>query len=94
MLAAARAGGVGGHVRTLCPAGELEGELAFGVVRQLFEGLVARAPEEERAELLSGQARLGAPVLMLESVAASDPSAALHGLYWLCANLAERARWR
>ena len=70
--------------------GDLEAELAFGVVRQLFERVLARAPEEERAELLAGAAWLAAPVLLLESAAISDPSAALHGLYWLCANLAER----
>jgi DNA-binding CsgD family transcriptional regulator len=70
--------------------GELEGELAFGVVRALFEGLLARAPQEERAELLSGAARLAASALELESSATADPSAALHGLYWLCANVAER----
>jgi DNA-binding CsgD family transcriptional regulator len=91
MLAAAReqAGAAGMHVLS-ARGGELEGELAFGVVRQLFEGVVARAQEEERTELLSGAARLAAPALLLESSASGDPSAALHGLYWLCANLADR----
>jgi DNA-binding CsgD family transcriptional regulator len=92
MLAAARerATAAGMHV-LLARGGELEAELAFGVVRQLFEGVLARASEEERAELLAGAARLSAPALLLESSTTTDPSAALHGLYWLCANLAERA---
>jgi AAA ATPase domain len=91
-LAAARerAAAAAMHV-LLARGGELESELAFGVVRQLFEGVLARAPEEERAELLAGAARMSAPALLLESSTTTDPSAALHGLYWLCANLAERA---
>lgn len=92
VLAAARERAAAAGVDVLhARASELEAELAFGVVRQLFEGLLARTPEEERAELLAGAARLSAPALLLESSTTTDPSAALHGLYWLCANLAERA---
>src|ERR671919_54988 len=77
---------------------ELEREFAFGVVRQLVEPVVAGASVEERAGLLQGPpgvaARmLGLPGLEGGAVAAAplapDPSfAVLHGLYWLCANLA------
>ena len=41
-------------------AGELEGDFAFGVVRQLFEPALAAAPRDVRAELLSAAA-LSAP---------------------------------
>jgi predicted ATPase len=40
--------------------GELEEEFAYGVVRQLFESLLATATDELRAELLSGAAGLAA----------------------------------
>src|SRR5437763_2063400 len=42
--------------------GELEGEFAFGIVRQLFEAPLAAATPELRAELLSGAAGLSGPV--------------------------------
>jgi hypothetical protein len=77
-------------------AGELEREFAFGVVRQLFEPLLARSSEEERGELLSGAAGLAAPLfdeaqLRLGDGASSDASfSTLHGLYWLAANIALR----
>ena len=75
--------------------GELEREFSFGVVRQLFEEPLRRldpgaAPRcstglpESRARLLG----LVAPPV----AGAADPSfAALHGLYWLTANIAENA---
>ncbi len=73
---------------------ELERELGFGVVRQLYEPPVARAAESERAELLSGAAALAEP-LTTPSAGPLPPSAdpgfaALHGLYWLTVNLAAR----
>jgi DNA-binding CsgD family transcriptional regulator len=77
-------------------AGELERGLPYGVVRGLFEKLVVRAPAAERNALLADAAGLAAPVLgvavgegglILDSAA----FAGLHGLYWLTANLAERA---
>jgi AAA ATPase domain len=67
---------------------ELEREFGFGVVRQLLETRVVRAGESERAELLAGAARLAGPVLGLGGGSVGDPFAALHGLYWLLANLA------
>jgi DNA-binding CsgD family transcriptional regulator len=70
---------------------ELESPFAFGVVRQLFEPVVARASAPERERLLAGAAVLCEPLFG----AAPDPADAelglrrLHGLYWLCANLCE-----
>ncbi len=73
-------------------AGELEREFAWGVVRQLFDGTVARAAPAVRAELLQGAASLARPALGIEaSLGPVDVSyAALHGLYWLTVNVAER----
>lgn len=76
---------------------ELEREFAFGVVRQLFEPPLARASAAERADLLDGAAGLAAGALSLPGSAADGreiaigpepPFSVLHGLYWLCANLA------
>jgi hypothetical protein len=51
---------------------ELEGEFAFGVVRQLFEPLLASAPAERRDELLAGAAALAAPLFESATIARSD----------------------
>jgi DNA-binding CsgD family transcriptional regulator len=77
---------------------ELEREFAFGVVRQLVEPVIAAASEEERRRFLDGPPGVAARLLGLPSpgdepatvaTVAPDPSfAVLHGLYWLCANLA------
>lgn len=71
-------------------AGELEAGLAFGVTRELLTGAVMREPEG----LLRGAAALAGPVLGFEGpppARGGDPlAAALHGLYWLCAELAVR----
>jgi predicted ATPase len=76
---------------------ELERDFAFGVVRQLFEPSLAEASEFERADLLHGAAGVAAGMLGLPGAppvdgppsSGADPSfAILHGLYWLCANLA------
>jgi DNA-binding CsgD family transcriptional regulator len=74
-------------------ASELEGGVAFGVVRQLFEAHLARLEPGDRRELLSDAAGLAAPVVSgtaeRDELVASEPSSAvLHGLYWLTANLA------
>lgn len=71
--------------------GELEAGMAFGAARQLLEPAVFSMGRAERRRLLAGPARLGASALGLEAGdAPGDEFAALHGLYWLCANLAER----
>jgi DNA-binding CsgD family transcriptional regulator len=74
--------------------GELEGEFAYGIVRQLFEPLVAVVAPDLRAELLSGPAALIASLLGASQPAGSRDAAAegslaiVHGLYWLAANVA------
>jgi predicted ATPase len=70
---------------------ELEADMAFSVVRQLLEQPVLSASAGERRRLLAGPARAGASALGLEpgNSPVSD-FAAVHGLYWLCVNLAER----
>jgi DNA-binding CsgD family transcriptional regulator len=72
---------------------ELEGEFAFGVVRQLFEATVrTRGKAEPGSGLFEGAAALAAPVLGFPGPEKSGGQfAALHGLYWLAANLAGRA---
>lgn len=75
-------------------AGELESDFGFGVVRQLLEGRLAATGEDERAEFFAGAAGLAEAVITpsTEAPASADVShAALHGLYWLVANLAERS---
>jgi DNA-binding CsgD family transcriptional regulator len=72
---------------------ELERPLAFGGAVQLFEAPLRAASDEQRAELLEGAARLGGELLgfgagrLAEAIGDSN-FAALHGLYWLCVNLA------
>jgi AAA ATPase domain len=74
--------------------GELEGEFAYGIVRQLFEPLLAVVSPDLRAELLSGPAALIASLLGASQPAGSRDAAAegsfaiVHGLYWLAANVA------
>jgi class 3 adenylate cyclase/DNA-binding CsgD family transcriptional regulator len=76
--------------------GELEHEFAYGIVRQLFEPLLAAATTEERAELLDGSAALAEPLFAGRQLATVDDEdgdvsfSMLHGLYWLAANLALR----
>jgi DNA-binding CsgD family transcriptional regulator len=74
--------------------GELERDFGFGIVRQLLESRVAGAAEEERDRVLAGAAGLAAPVFTAADVQDNSGDvtyATLHGLYWLVANLAERA---
>jgi DNA-binding CsgD family transcriptional regulator len=77
--------------------GELERDFAYGVVRQLFEPVLAASSDGGRRSLLSGAAALAAPALGLSGGApegeSTDPTFAVaHGLYWLAANLASSAR--
>jgi tetratricopeptide (TPR) repeat protein len=98
LLAAVRTAAADGGMRVLRSRGtELERDFAFGVVRQLFEPPLAEASELERAELLEAAAGVAAGLLGLPGARPADsPSASgidssfavLHGLYWLCANLA------
>ena len=70
---------------------ELEGDMAFGVARQLLEPALRSGDPADRGGVLAGPARIGANALGLETGdAPADEFAARHGLYWLCADLAER----
>ncbi len=101
VLAAARTVAAAEDMRVLRSRGaELERDFAFGVVRQLFEPVLAEASDAERADWLQGAAGVAAGLLDLPggppterppAAAGVDPSfAILHGLYWLCANLASQ----
>ena len=71
--------------------GELERDLPYGVVRQLFEPALARTTASRRELLLAGAAGLALPAISpvdTEAAAGDAPGAVLHGLYWLAANLA------
>ena len=75
--------------------GELEGQFAFGIVRQLFEAPLAGASPEMRAELLAGAAGLSTSLFASAPTSSSGNGAEssfamLHGLYWLAANFASR----
>ena len=98
LLGSARCAAAEQGMRVLSARGtELERDFSFGVVRQLFEAVLLEADEDERANLLEADAGAaagllglpGAPLVDAFSPARVDPSfAILHGLYWLCANLA------
>ncbi|RFU22362.1 helix-turn-helix transcriptional regulator [Geodermatophilus marinus] len=74
----------------LARASPLEREYGFGVVRDLLEPVLRAAGPEERAVLLDGAAALAGRVLEPVETAPSPTFAALHGIYWLLAGLAER----
>jgi DNA-binding CsgD family transcriptional regulator len=69
---------------------ELEASFSFGVVRQLFEPLLAQLTKAHRADLLSGAAALATPLFDTAQLTADPPAdvslAMLHGLYWLTVN--------
>lgn len=90
-VARQRAGALGMSVLT-ARGGELEGDFGFGVVRQLLESSLARAGVRRRKELFAGAAAHARPVFEAAPGTDGDPThAVLHGLYWLIANLCERA---
>jgi hypothetical protein len=64
--------------------GELEQDLPYGVVRQLFELPLHRLPDAERRSALEGAAALAAPVVSVETTAevrgADSAFAVIHGL--------------
>jgi DNA-binding CsgD family transcriptional regulator len=72
---------------------EFERDFSFGVVRQLFEPLVAQTPEQARPALFGGAASLARATLAsagAESDAAATEFPTLHGLYWLAVNISDR----
>src|SRR6266699_1981715 len=95
LMAEAKSRGNEAGMRVLSARGsELERAFSFGVVRQLFEPLLASLSEEERADALAGAAALAEPLFNPErfnpETGADSSLATLHGLYWLSANLAAR----
>jgi DNA-binding CsgD family transcriptional regulator len=93
LAAASHDGAQAGMTVLSARAGDLERDFAWGVVRQLFDAQIARAPAARRAELLRAAAGLAGPALGLEATGDEPAEASfstLHGLYWLTVNLAER----
>jgi hypothetical protein len=96
LLTAAREQAQAAGMATLnARAGELESGLPWGVVRDLFEPALAAASRAERQHLLSDAAGLARVALrpgatQMAPRTADALGAALHGLYWLTANMAAR----
>ena len=90
LLAATREAAEGAGFRVLAARGsDLERELPFGIVRQLFDPLLV--DPDDRARWLSGPAQSAARVFEPpdDGAASSDVSyGALYGLFWVTANLA------
>jgi DNA-binding CsgD family transcriptional regulator len=91
LIAALREQAASAGVTVLSGVGsDLEREFPYGVVRQLFEPLLANP--DDRAALLDGAAAPARSVF--EGIASADDAegdvsfAALHGLYWLTVNAA------
>ena len=71
---------------------ELEQPFAFGIVRQLLEPMIGEAPG--RADLFAGAAGPAARLFEPDERQSADADVgfeALHSLYWLVVNLADRA---
>ena len=84
-----------GYATLTARAGERESDLPWGVVRGLFEPELATVARAERRKLLSDAAGL-AKIALRPGPPDAGPrradalGAALHGLYWLTANMAAR----
>lgn len=73
---------------------ELEQDFAFGVALQLLEPLLTTVDDADAKALFEGPGRLARPLLDSHGDQLPDESSLfsiLHGLYWLVANLADRA---
>ncbi|MDQ3730158.1 MAG: AAA family ATPase, partial [Actinomycetota bacterium] len=80
-------------------ASEFERDFPFGTARTALEPLLRQLDAEERSGALGGAASLASRLLasgeppeaapFVEQPSGDRTFAALHGLYWLCANLAE-----
>ena len=96
VLAARDAAAEAGHQVLFARGAELEQDFGYGVVRQLFEPVLATASETERADLLAGPAafaeRLFDESQLAAAIAAGEDVsfAMLHGLYWFAANVGAR----
>jgi len=96
LLEAARErAGEAGFTALRARGSELERDFAFGVARQLFERPIAELGNGEREEVLAGAAGLASPLLDVDAGGPQPAGAGrelfplLHGLHWLCSNLAE-----
>jgi class 3 adenylate cyclase/DNA-binding CsgD family transcriptional regulator len=69
---------------------QLEQDYGWGVVRQLFERWLLDRSDEEREQLLRGAAEPARAALGQAVAQDEHPFAAVHGLYWLAMNAAER----
>ena len=74
---------------------ELEHEFGYGIVRQLFEPLVANIDAADEAQLLSGPAAFAGRLFREAELAAAPEGqdvgfAMLHSLYWLAVNIGAR----
>jgi predicted ATPase len=90
LLKAARAAAAARRVVS-ARGSELERDVAFGVVRQLLEPVLAAASTSERERLFAGAGALAEAVLTHPSSQLYEPgpeASAVHGLYWFTANLA------
>jgi DNA-binding CsgD family transcriptional regulator len=84
-----------GHTVSMVRGGELERELPWGVVRDLFERLLSGFEPDERDTLFTGAAGLARGALYSDPPQRSSRedetlAVALHGLYWLTTAVAER----
>lgn len=95
LLQAARRRAEGEGLRVLAArGGELERDLSLGIARQLFEPLLLRASQAERAGLLEQPAAGVARLFGLddsEPDSRADEYQSQNALYWLVARLAERS---
>jgi class 3 adenylate cyclase len=94
LLAEARARAAASGLAVVQARGsELESAFSFGVVRQLFEPILAKDDLERAVTLLDGAAahaaRLFHAEIEIEQANEDVAFALLHGLYWLTLNLAE-----
>jgi DNA-binding NarL/FixJ family response regulator len=88
MAAAAEARSRG--MRVLRAAGrELERDFPYGVIRQLLDPVLRAADPSDRERLLEGAGAASAALGLVSNDAAPSEFAALHGLYWLVANLSD-----
>ena len=92
LLEAARGEALDSGFRLLTArAGEHEREFSWGVVRQLFDPVLAAATDEELAALWRGPAEAARPLFQATGLGPEHDSsfAVSHGLFWLAANIAD-----
>ncbi|TQS20814.1 AAA family ATPase, partial [Microbispora sp. KK1-11] len=90
LLDEARAMASGADMRVLAARGShLERGYAFGLVRQLFEGVLRRADAARRERWLSGAAAAAGHLLTTVDGEQQSEMNLLHGLFWLTANICQ-----